>query len=92
MSKKKSNAPEENEIFDQMMYEGEDFADEEMLHTFEHVTLASVEHMKVAYRLTKLMVKSRDEKISQDEILNFFRKAADTVLDCTPLKALFEKV
>lgn len=92
MSKKKSGGAQEDEIFDQMMYEGEDYADEEMLHTFEHVTLASVEHMKVAYRLTKLMVKSRGEKISNDDILDFFRKAADTVLDCTPLKALFEKV
>jgi hypothetical protein len=90
MSKKKPGA-QEDELFDQMMFEGGDYDDEEMLHTFEHVTLASVEHMKVALQLTIVMKETNPNATSED-ILKYFRKASETVLDCTPLKALFEKV
>lgn len=94
MSKKKQlPTPQEEEFFDQMMFDDEDFeGEEDMISTFGQVAEASVEHMKVACRLTKLIVEThKNDKLSTDDILNIFRKSADTILDCTPLKALFEK-
>jgi hypothetical protein len=93
MSKKKQlPASQEDEFFDQMMFDDEGFDSEsDMINTFGQVADASVEHMKVAYRLTKLIVKQNPaQKLSTDEILEVFRKSAATILDCTPLKALFE--
>lgn len=92
MSKKKQvSVPQEDEIFDQMMFDHEDYEDD-MFSTFAQVADASVEHMKVACKLTKLIVEThKNEKLSTQDILDIFRKSAETVLDSTPLKALFDK-
>lgn len=90
MSKKKPGMQEE-EIFDPMMFE-DDLEEEEIIHTFSQVAEASIEHMRVACNLTEMIVATRkDAKLTTEEILNIFRQSAATVLDCTPLKALFEK-
>lgn len=90
MSKKKPGM-EEEEIFDPMMFE-DDIEEEEMINTFSQVAEASIEHMRVACQLTEIIVNTRkDTKLTTDEILNIFRQSASTILDCTPLKALFEK-
>jgi hypothetical protein len=92
MSKKKQlPAGQGEDYFDQMMFDDENFMEDDMINTFVQVADASIEHMKVAYRLTKLIVSRAGDKTSTDDILNIFRKASDTILDCTPLKALFEK-
>lgn len=91
MSKKKSMNPQDDEYFNNVF--NEDFEEnEEMINTFGQVADASVEHMKVACKLTKIIVTSQaNEKFSTDDILEIFRKASETILDCTPLKALFEE-
>ena len=90
MPRKDIELPEEDMIFDAL--EG-DFDEEDMIHTFTQVAEASVEHMKVACSLTQMIVESNaKESLSADEILKIFRKSSDTILDCTPLKALFDKV
>ncbi len=93
MSKKKPlPSPQEEEFLDHL-YDasfGED--EEDIISTFSQVAEASVEHMKVACRLTKIIVGThKNEKLSTDDILDIFRKCAETILDCTPLKALFDK-
>lgn len=89
MSKKKS--PNQEEEFYDHMFEDQEY-EEDMISTFGQVADASVEHMKVACKLTKIIVGNHaNEKLSTDDILEIFRKASDTILDCTPLKALFEK-
>lgn len=89
MSKKKQlSIPQEDEFLDDIFTEN--FAEEEMLNTFSQVAEASIEHMKVAYELTKLIT-DKTGKTSVDEILEIFRKSSDTILNCTPLKALFDK-
>ena len=91
MSRKKQLL--EDEFFDQMMLDDESFGNaDDMISTFGQVAEASGEHMKVACRLTRLIVEThKNEKLSTDAILDIFRKAAEVILDCTPLKALFEK-
>lgn len=93
MSKKKQlPTPQEEEFLDHL-FEDEEFEDgEDIISTFGQVAEASVEHMKVACKLTKIIVEThKNEKLSTDDILEIFRKCSDTILDCTPLKALFEK-
>lgn len=90
MSKKKQlSIPQEDEFLDDIFGAG-DFAEEEMLNTFSQVAEASIEHMKVACELTKLITEKTGTSTT-DEILTIFRKASDTILNCTPLKALFDK-
>jgi hypothetical protein len=93
MSRKKQlPTAREEEFFDQMLLDDESFGEEDMLSTFGQVADASIEHMKVACRLTNMIVKNHaGEKLSTHDILDIFRKASETILDCTPLKALFEK-
>ena len=95
MSKKKQfpSSPKDHEFMDEMLFDEQNFGDEvEMLNTFGHVTEATIEHMKVACRLTKIIIEhQKNDQLTSDEILNIFRKASETILDCTPLKALFEK-
>ncbi len=93
MSKKKSMLPPEEDIYDSLLAGDDLTGEEDMLSTFGQVAEASVEHMKVACKLTKIIVESRkDSNLSTKEILDIFRQAAETIMDCTPLKALFEKV
>lgn len=83
---------QEDDFLDEMVFDDENFPEEDMINTFGQVADASVEHMKVAYRLTRLALAHQEKKeMNPDEIFKIFRKAAETVLDCTPLKALFEK-
>jgi len=94
MSKKKALAMEQGEnFFDEMAFDDEEYGDEDdMISTFGQVADASVEHMKVACDLTRLIMEThKSDKLSTDEILAVFRKASETILDCTPLKALFDK-
>jgi len=93
MSKKKITTPQEEEYLDQI-FDNPSFEDEEeMLNTFGQVADASVHHMEIAYKLTDIIMRNHaDKKLSTEEILEIFRKASETILDCTPLKALFEKV
>lgn len=94
MSKKKSlPAGQEDDFLNQMVFDDEDYGDEEdMISTFGQVADASVEHMKVACDLTKFIAGTvKNDKLTADDILAIFRKASATILDCTPLKALFEK-
>lgn len=89
MSRKKQLPEEEllDNLYDDSFEEGED-----IITTFGQVAEASVEHMKVACKLTKLIVENKkSEKLTTEEILEIFRKSSETILDCTPLKALFEK-
>lgn len=94
MPKNKSISPAEEDIYDSLLA-GDELEDveEDMLSTFGQVAEASVEHMKVAYKLTKLIVGTRkDSNLSTKDILDIFKQAAATIMDSTPLKALFEKV
>jgi|GEM_PF-3318057 len=94
MSKKKPPAEQsEDDFYDQMIFDDHDHDHEdEMINTFGQVAEASVEHMKVACELTRIIIEhKKDEKLSADAILEVFRKASDTILDCTPLKALFDR-
>ncbi|MBS0349637.1 MAG: hypothetical protein JSR33_00380 [Proteobacteria bacterium] len=93
MSKKKSlTSPQEEEFIDNLYDEAFGEEEESIINTFSQVAEASVEHMKVACRLTRLIVETnKSEKLSTDQILEIFRKCSDTILDCTPLKALFDK-
>ena len=94
MPKNKSMTPADEDIYDSLLA-GDEFEDveEDMLSTFGQVAEASVEHMKVACELTRLIVETRkDHNLSTKEILDIFRQAAETIMDSTPLKALFEKV
>ncbi len=94
MAKNKSMSPADEDIYDSLLA-GDELEDveEDMLNTFGQVAEASVEHMKVAYKLTRLIVETRKENnLSTKDILDIFRQAAATIMDSTPLKALFEKV
>jgi hypothetical protein len=86
-------AQAEDDIYDSLLAGDEMHGEEDMLSTFGQIAEASVEHMKVAYRLTKLIVTSRQaSNLSTQDILDIFQQSAETIMDCTPLKALFEKV
>jgi hypothetical protein len=90
MSKKKQlSIPQEDEFLDDIFSEA-DFAEEEMLNTFSQVAEASIEHMKVACKLA-LHISDKAGLSTPKEILDVFRQASDTILECTPLKALFDK-
>lgn len=90
MSKKKQLAtPQEEEFFD--FNDMESYDEDEMINTFGQVADASMKHIEAACHLTEIIVAThKDEKLSTDDILDIFRKAAAAVLDTTPLKALFE--
>ncbi len=89
MSKKKPGMRQE-EIYDPLMFD--DLEEDEMINTFSQVAEASIEHMRVACDLTKIIVSTRNNpNLTTEEILNIFRQSATTILDCTPLKALFEE-
>ncbi len=89
MSKKKPGMRQE-EIYDPLMFD--DLEEDEMINTFSQVAEASIEHMRVACDLTKIIVSTGNKSnLTTEEILNIFRQSATTILDCTPLKALFEE-
>ncbi len=89
MSRKKQLPEEEllDNLYEDSFEEGED-----IITTFGQVAEASVEHMKVACKLTKIIVENqKDKKLSTEEILEIFRKSSEAILEATPLKALFDK-
>lgn len=81
------------EFFESMLEDGYfDFSDE-MTRMLGQMVGASVEHMKAACQLTKIIVSSRKDngEISTEEILNIFRKSAHAIMDCTPSKDFFNQ-
>jgi hypothetical protein len=90
-SKKQISLPPEDEFMDEMMM-GEEGLEEDIFHTFQEIADACMRHMGAAIDLTQLIVTAqKNRELSPDDILNIFRKCADTILNCTPLKMLFEK-